>query len=361
MRGMKRFGFFLVLMAGVATAYEVANATPADGQAVRLKTSHMAARGAQGMTWVRYEDPYERSFSLEVPRGWTVKGGLFRVGYSDVRPMVDMTSADGQTEIRLGDIAIPSYALPTPEHPPGDHVDLGAQAQMTSAQYHTGQEFSTAYAEMHFIHTCQKLVPQPTDGTPPVKDYLPDSQAQQSTAGQTTYQCESSQGERLAYAYARTNLQPNLWQVVALVSYLTPADHVAATREIVLHASQTFQISPQWMERQRQEDAAGMQYQQMRQRQRIYELGQQVQQFEQQMRAMRDQVSAFERGQARQAAQVEGFTNALNGITPTIDPYGNERDVWTGPYANYWRSGNGTIVNSTDSPGAGWTRLQQKQ
>ena len=91
------------------------------------------------------------------------------------------------------------------------------------------------------------------------------------------------------------------------------------------------------------------------------QLGQQVQQFEQQMAAMRNQVSAFERGQERQAAQVQGFDQALRGVTPTIDPYGNEREVWTGPYANYWQNGAGQVVNSTNAPGAGWTQLRQEQ
>jgi hypothetical protein len=38
---------------------------------------------AQTVTWTKFEDPFERSFSLEVPAGWTVRGGLFRLGYSD--------------------------------------------------------------------------------------------------------------------------------------------------------------------------------------------------------------------------------------------------------------------------------------
>ena len=45
-----------------------------------------------------------------------------------------------------------------------------------------------------------------------------------------------------------------------------------------------------------------------------------VAQFEMHMQAMQSQVTSFERGQARLAAQVEGWGNILTGITPTIDP-----------------------------------------
>jgi hypothetical protein len=73
------------------------------------------------------------------------------------------------------------------------------------------------------------------------------------------------------------------------------------------------------------------------------------------------QVNAFERGQATQANQVAGFTNALIGITPTTDPLGNERDVWTGPKKGYWTNGLGQTVNSDTSPGPGWQPLTPKQ
>jgi len=327
-----------------------------------LQTGPVTAAPQSGVTWTSFQDPNEQAFTVEVPKGWTIKGGLFRVGYSDARYMVDMISPDGKTEVRLGDMAIPPYALPTPTHPPGDRVDLGAQAQLTSAKYHTGQEFATAYAQTHFIRVCQKLDPQPSDANAPVKDYAAQPQGvERSTTGQATYTCGGPGGQRIAYAYARTNLNSNIWNVSMLASFLAPTEAAPQARNILLHCTQTFHLNPQWIQKQQQEDAYGLEYQKARQQQRMAALGQQVQQFERQMQATRDQVSSFERGQERQAAQVNSFDQALRGVTPTVDPYGNEREVWTGPYANYWRNGNGSVVNSTQSPGAGWTQLKPEQ
>lgn len=35
--------------------------------------------------WVKFQDPFEHAFTVDVPKGWTAKGGLFRLGYSDAR------------------------------------------------------------------------------------------------------------------------------------------------------------------------------------------------------------------------------------------------------------------------------------
>jgi hypothetical protein len=156
-----------------------------------------------------------------------------------------------------------------------------------------------------------------------------------------------------------TSTPSTLWQAVVLVSYLVPPDQEATVRGILSHASQSFQLSPQWIEYQKKMDAEGLQYQIMRQRQRMAELGQQVQQFQSRMAAMRNQVTAFERQQNRQARQVSEWGNMLTGITPTVDPLNGEtRNVWTGPKSGYWINGQGTVVNSELSPGAGFHPLQ---
>src|ERR1035438_7881989 len=37
------------------------------------------------LNWVRYTDSAEGAFSMEVPVGWQVQGGMYRFGYFDVR------------------------------------------------------------------------------------------------------------------------------------------------------------------------------------------------------------------------------------------------------------------------------------
>ena len=312
--------------------------------------------------WIQFQDPFEKAFTVDVPKGWAVKGGLFRLGYSDERPMVDLLSPDGAINIRLGDVSIPTYTNPQQFHErEGQIYDLGAQAHMVVERYRTGPEFAVLYAQARFAKTCHDPQSDPQASDFSLKDDLPqDSTAPtQASGGQTAFHCVTDHGPRIAYAYTRTALYGQIWQAPAVVSFLAPPDDVASVRDIVSHAVQSFHLNPDWLEYQKRMDAEGLDYQRVRQQGRMRELQAQVQQFETKMQAMQNQVNAFERRQSAQAAQVESFSNVLNGVTPTTDPLtGENRLVWTGPKSNYWVNGLGQVVNSTNAPAAGWRQLQ---
>jgi hypothetical protein len=313
--------------------------------------------------WSPFQDPMEHAFSVDVPQGWTVRGGLFRLGYSDERVMVDVRSADGTMAIRLGDVAIPSYAVPSQYHNrEGEVYDLGAQARLIVARYRTGPEFAVLYSQARFHELCRDPQPDSADAGFAVPDYLPPEPTGETSAGQIAWRCSTPQGPRVVFAYTRTARANGIWQAPTIVSFIAPPQKSALAGSIALQMVRSFRLSPAWLEYQKQMDAEGLQYQRMRQQQRVAAIQQQVRQFEAQMQAMQNQVDAFESRQAAQAAQVQSFTNVLNGITPTNDPLtGEQRDVWTGTKANYWVNGLGQVVNSTDAPAAGWRQLQVQQ
>lgn len=312
--------------------------------------------------WVKFQDAFEHAFTADVPRGWTAKGGLFRLGYSDARPMIDLVSPGGRINIRLGDVAIPAYFVPNQFHREGENYDLGAQAQLTVAQYRSGQEYAAAYAKSRFKTVCANLSSQPVDSQSPVRDYVPEDTApQKSSDGQAGFACGSGRDAKTAYVYAKTALYQGFWTVRTLGSFTAPADQVSVARAILLRASESFKISPEWMQHQKELDQEALAYQRQRQQNRRRAISQQLAEFEVKMQAMQSQVNSFERGQAKQAAQVENVGNILTGITPTIDPYGNPRNVWTGTKNGYWTNGTGQVINSDLPPGAGWQPLQVRQ
>jgi hypothetical protein len=321
--------------------------------------SQRAANSATAPTWVSFQDPYEKAFTAEVPQGWTVRGGLFRMGYSDERPMIDLTSPDGQTNIRLGDVAVPDYTLPTSLHPTEGQIDdLGAQAQLVIAKYRTGPEFAVLYAHVRFSKTCQSPASDTADVNFSIPDYIPNAgTGNQSSTGRIAYSCGSAQ--KIAFDDIRTTLTGSIWTAPTLGSLIAPSAQLDTARTILLHLAQTFKLSPDWLNYQKQMDAYALQYQQARQQQRMAQLAQQVQQFDAQMQAMRNQVSAFENQQAAQASQVQSFDNALVGVTPTYDPLtGQSQTVWTGSQSGYWTDGSGNVVNSAIAPpGGGWHQL----
>ncbi len=256
---------------------------------------------------------------------------MFRLGYSDHRLMVDMISPDRKINIRLGDVAIPTYFLPNQNHHEGEVYDLGLQAQGRVARYRSGQEFAKGYSRVRFAPVCQNLTPKPATLPLLVKLDAPQGVVQASE-GEANFTC----GDRTAYVYAQTALFKGLWQATSLTSYLAPEGRVAETREIILHSSKSFQLSPAWIQKQNQLDQEALVYQRERQQRRMQALSAQVAQFESQMQGMRNQVAAFERGQAQRQSQFQQWDNIISGITPTTDPYGNTVNVFNGPKIRYW-------------------------
>src|SRR5262249_155218 len=73
--------------------------------------------GQAESAWAPLQDSSpEHAFVLEVPKGWIAKAGTFRLGYSDVRLMIDLKSPDGKANVRIGDVSIPAYAIPNQFH-----------------------------------------------------------------------------------------------------------------------------------------------------------------------------------------------------------------------------------------------------
>jgi len=282
------------------------------------------------------------------------------MGYSDERPMIDLLSPDGRINVRLGDVSISPYTIPTQYHSrEGEVYDLGAQAQLIVARYRTGPEFAVMYSHVRFYQACREAAGDAGHVDFTVPDYIPSDGAPSKTStGAIAYRCGSGADERIAFVYDRTAATGGIWSVPTIGSFISTPDKVSVARAVLLHCAQTFKLNPQWVEKQKQLDAFALQYQRARQQKRQQDLAQQVQQFEARMQAMRDQVAGFERRQAAQSSQVEGFTQALRGVTPTIDPFtGQAREVWTGPKSNYWTNGTG-VVNSTNAPAAGWRQMQ---
>ena len=316
---------------------------------------------AQGMapaeSWTVFQDPFEKAFTVEVPQGWTVRGGLFRLGYSDERPMVDLTSPDGRINVRLGDLAIPVYTVPSQDHShEGDMVDLGAQAQLVVARYRSGPEFAVLYSHVRFTQQCQQAIGDAVNVEFALPNYIPsDAQPTHTSTGEIAYRCGTGGAQRVAFAYARTAAQGNLWSVPTLGSFISSPERVAEARAVLLHSAQTLKVSPQWQQQQKQLDDFAIQYQRARQQKCPKAMTAQMRQFEAQMQTMRKQMALF--GQSQMAS--DGISQALRGVTPAIDPFACQaHEVWTGSKRTYWTNSSGAVVNTDLSPGSGWHQIE---
>jgi hypothetical protein len=314
------------------------------------------------LDWARYDDPAEHAFSLEAPQGWDVQGGMFRFGYFDVRWMMDVRSPDGKIILRIDDANIPSYAIPGPHTPPeGKAFNKPRQFQMVVANYRPGQAYAENYSQTRFKGVCKSISPHAAGWKPVIPAIFRDTPPKTESEGSVSYDCETSAGPRTALFYARTSSYgvPNgggFWQADPVISILATSDSLAFAESVAQHMLDTLTKSPQWVEYQARMQRAG-----------AAEIQRDFQQFMSQMQAYHqarttawnNQVAKFEAGQNARQAQSTNWGNILTGLTDAVDPQtGNRFQVWTGPYANYYRNGLGQTVNANTSPGSAYHQIE---
>ncbi len=71
-----------------------------------------ARAGVDDLQWVAWRDPAEAAFTVPVPRGWNVQGGLQRPNVLAWQPEVVVTSPDGTASVRMGDGRLELFAVP---------------------------------------------------------------------------------------------------------------------------------------------------------------------------------------------------------------------------------------------------------
>jgi hypothetical protein len=335
--------------------------------AVLLALSALLPTGAEAQSgasplWVNYTDNAEGAFSMDVPIGWQVEGGMYRFGYFDVRWMMDVRSLDGKVIIRINDPNIPPYVLPGPHSGPAGHVAYRpGMWQMVVDNYQEARPYAESYTRRRFASVCNSLTPAQSDWKPTMPpQWKEQDNPVRITDASLAFNCETSDGPRIANAYAVTAVhgRDGLWMVDLMITVLATPDRMAQARSMTQRMINSWQENPQWkthQEQMTQEGLGNMQadFQRFMQQMAVY--------HQQRTQAMNQQVAGFEKRMQQQADQVTSFGNILTGVTNLQDPVtGATFQDFTGPKSNYYINGQGVRVNSNLSPGAGFTQMINK-
>lgn len=319
------------------------------------------ATSSSSLNWVRYTDSAEGAFSIDVPVGWQVQGGMYRFGYFDVRWMIDVRSLDGKVIARISDANAPPYALPSPHTGrEGQPYTKPQQFQMVVSSYKDGQSYAELYAKHRFAEVCKSMTPRQGDWKPTIPAAWKPDPGTKSSEGSVSYDCNTSDGPRVATVYAATTLYPSsaFW-VATPISLITTPDRAAVAHAMVQHMMDSWQKNPQWAQYQEQMTKLGLEqiragFQQFMQQMQAY--------HQQRTAAMNQQVASFEAHQNAQARQVSSWGETLTGLQSVVDPQTGERSqVFSGPKSNYYVNGLGAKVNSNISPGPDFHQLVQTQ
>ena len=325
-----------------------------------LNASNPAPQSATDLKWVQYTDSAGGAFSMDVPVGWQVQGGMYRFGYFDVRWMMDIRSLDGKVIIRIDDANVPPYALPGPNTGrPGQPYFKPQQFQMVVANFSEAQPYAQTYASHRFSSVCKSMTPRQAAWTPTMPAAWLTFPGDKTSPATVSYDCAASDGPRIVNVFARSNLHSSaqFWNVDPIISIISTTDAAALSQSMAQHMIDSWQENPQWAQYQQQMTNKGLAQIQAG----FAQFMQQMQAFDKQRQAaMNQQVAGFEAQQNAQAQQVSGWGETLTGLTTVGDSAtGTQFQVFSGPKANYYTNGNGVTINSNLSPGAGFHQVSQ--
>jgi hypothetical protein len=330
-------GFFLLLVVlGIAYTSTHRSAPSGVDAAVPGQRTPAGTQGATSASWVTVRDTREKAFSIQVPQGWKTYGGLFRFSPIDTRMIVDMTSPDGLTNLRIGDSTVPPYRVPGPFLRPGPGV----------ASYTSGHVFATKYGQARFASICQGLELTKSDTLPP-KYHPAAAGISHTTAGEAFFSCTRNGAPMSAYVYAETMLMGpggpgSSWVVVALGSLIAPSEQAEAAGAALQHSGESLAMNPAWITMQNQLNNRAIQ---------------------QINAATRSTIGATNAENAREQAMISGlqndsFNDVINGVQATVDTTTGQHYIAPlGQGGRQWINGNNVVVESGLSPGVGFAPL----
>jgi hypothetical protein len=301
---------------------------------------------APTLSYVRWHDPRENAFSLEVPSQWRVAGGLFRFASVDTRSAAEAVSSDGQIRILLGDAEVPSFTEPNPTlamggFREGSWYSPGYGFQMLVRSYVPGTAFAAEQVRNKVARGCDELSVSETRDRADLVQAINRVYAQcgqmgvmtQLTAGETAFTCRSGSTPMRGYYFAATQLTrsqgPGLWSVPYMGGYLGPAEKAGLAQAAFEHMVKSAEVNPQW---------AAMQSHLAGETSRI------VTQTHQEISSLIDDTYWHRQG------VMDGLdrrrSNAILGVEDVVDPAtGGQFKVESGSNY-YWIDPRGTVVGT---------------
>jgi hypothetical protein len=302
-------------------------------------------RGPQ-LDYVRWQDPKEGAFSVEVPRGWTVTGGMFRFAPVDTRAAVALDSPDGRIHIDSGDAEIPTYSIPTQISAmtgfrEGSWYSPGYGVKMMMSRYLPGVTYASQYVQTKVAARCPGVQIQDARDRPDLARQLGQLNlqsgfvSQQLTVGDVAFTCGGTmRGVYLVGTLltGTAGTPGGIWNVKHLIGYTAPADQVSTAEAVLRHLIESGQVNPEWFRMQQGVTAASS---------RI------VAQTNAEISAsMNESYWNRQRSQDRIARQ---WSNVILGQTDVVDPATGEKWKVASGHNYYWRKEGSDQIVGTDT------------
>jgi hypothetical protein len=320
-----------------------------------------------------FNDPIEDAFSLEVPAGWDIKGGLYRAGAIDTRPWVVAVAPDSSCRAFIGDGEICPYTLPTSTLNWTGFTPGKAYNGTLVHDYIPARKFVEKYAreKLKTVLTDIEVVEE-TDH-PDIANAYNGGNATRSEAKSIKLTGMYGSIPAVAYFLASTKATvmngAGMWWVTLIAGEICPAAYDKQGLEVIRHMLKTFAIKPEWQARSVANTAAVSRNYQAAARVR----DQQIQSNYANIQAANNRItsgywaqqaandrisSGYWSRQASQDHSANNFSNYIRGQETVRDTStGTNYQVEYGP-KYHWIDGVGNYTGTNySSPGAGWSQL----
>lgn len=300
------------------------------------------------LKYVRWTDPREQAFSLDVPQGWAVEGGLYRAAPTDVRVGFAMTSPDGDIRLTGGDWELPTFTEPNQMltmtgFREGSWYSPGYGVNFLVRRYVPGLAFAQEYVTTKIVRGGSDLRFTETRDRPDAVQAFNQIYSQYGqmgmgvffTAGEVFFTFRQNNRDLEGYYFAATRrVQPagmpsGLWNAEYLFGGTAPPAQKALAEEVLATMVKTFQINPQW---------AGMQQNITANASKI------VSRTHEEISGIIQ--STYENRQRSDDELSRRRSNATLGLEDVVDPQtGREIKIESGSNY-YWMDPRGTIVGT---------------
>ena len=333
------------------------------------------------LSFVRWTDPIENAFSLSVPKGWTVTGGLYRVGVNDTRTVVRIQPSDQGTWVFFGD---PSYGGFTELSPvlarsrlrEGQYTALHDGSRLLIRKYCPGRQFALEYANGTIRRQCGDLRVTASSDRPDLASTLRKQSLEEGrgkvvnplvTAGEVSFTCapqgSGNAGTRLmgrviVATWIPFPQQYPAWYLLKVYGYVAPAERQAEADSVCRQVAASYTVDPQWRAQQANASAQALQ-QGIAASNAIKQRSDYIANSQQ---AINDSIMHVATHQWTTAKMAHDIDNTILGRQDVVDERtGQVYNVDVVPNGNHtWMDPLGNIrATSTDqAPGPEWTKLK---
>jgi hypothetical protein len=226
---------------------------------------------SQNVQYVVWKDPEKDAFSLDVPSGWNITGGLLEPNPGDLRLDVEIDSPDNKVGVIYGDTRIPLYISMSGKPDSLGLVD-GTEyypeynLYLKAKQYMTGKEFAKAYADF-VLKDIPGVVYNGDQDRQDLSQAINEVYRQsglplEANAGETTFTIEVNEERWQGYCLAVTEKRDlgsgsYLWQVSKLIGYIAPDSRELLARSILERTVSSFQYNSEWTQNQKAQNYQG--------------------------------------------------------------------------------------------------------